>query len=34
MDFNVFLRDLISSIDFFLYDVIEWLSQFFPGLMW
>ncbi len=34
MDFNVFLRDLISEIDFFLYDVIVWLSQFFPGLMW
>lgn len=33
MDFNVFLRDLISSIDFFLYDVIAWLSQFFSGLM-
>ncbi len=34
MGFNVFLRDLISSIDFFLYDVIAWLAQFFPGLMW
>ncbi len=33
MDFNVFLRDLISSVDFFLYDVIVWLSQFFPGLI-
>lgn len=32
MDFNVFLRDLISSIDFFLYDVIVWLSQFIPWL--
>ena len=33
MDFNVFLRDLISAIDYFMYDVVVWLSQFFPGLM-
>lgn len=33
MDFNVLLRDFIAEIDYFLYDVIVWLSQFFPGLM-
>lgn len=32
MDFNEFLRELIASIDFWLYDVTLFFQGFFGGL--
>ncbi len=33
VDLNLLLRDSISAIDYFLYDVVVWLSQFFSSLI-
>lgn len=33
VDLNLFLRNFISSVDYFFFDVVVWLSQFFPGLI-
>ena len=33
MDLNTFLRESIGNINYFFYDVIAWLSGFFPWLM-
>ena len=32
-DLNTFLREMIGDINYFLYDFIKWLSEFFPGLI-
>lgn len=32
MDINKFLRESIGDINYFLFDMIKWLSQFFPWL--
>lgn len=32
MDFNKFLRESIGKINWFLYDLIKWLSTYFPAL--
>ena len=34
MDINKFLRETIGDMNFFLYDLIVWLSKFFPCLKW
>lgn len=32
MDINKFLREAIAKINYFLYDLVAWLSEFFPSL--
>ncbi len=32
-DLNLFMRNLISSFDFFFYDLVKWLSRIFPSLI-
>lgn len=32
-DLNTFLRESIGDINYFLYEFIKWLSEFFPSLI-